>query len=143
MIQPFHSRFQNLHCLVPQPILCFPHPIELLVDNVDAGKVVFAAKAQDLEVEPCGLGKIERQSEGCLRGQSRNLGEAASIFLDLQGWEKRVDQFKLGEWVMPASFKWIILLRAYIKSIRDLSLAVISLPEGNETYFDSMLVRGV
>ncbi|EEF52721.1 beta-fructofuranosidase, putative [Ricinus communis] len=70
-----------------------------------------------------------------------------------QSWEKRIDQFKLGEGVMPASFKvlhkpeknietliadfgesairrvapvdfwWIILLRAYTKSTGDSSLA--------------------
>jgi glycogen debranching enzyme len=75
--------------------------------------------------------------------------------LYLQGWEKRIDCFTLGEGVMPASFKvlhdpfrnvetliadfgesaigrvapvdsgfwWIILLRAYMKSTGDHSLA--------------------
>lgn len=73
--------------------------------------------------------------------------------LQLQSWEKKIDRFKLGEGVMPASFKvlhdsnrktdtiladfgesaigrvapvdsgfwWIILLRAYTRSVRQLS----------------------
>ncbi|GAV68120.1 Glyco_hydro_100 domain-containing protein [Cephalotus follicularis] len=76
--------------------------------------------------------------------------------LHLQGWEKRIDNFTLGEGVMPASFKvlygeketlvadfggsaigrvapvdsgfwWIILLRSYTKRTRDYALE--SLPE--------------
>ncbi|KAI6702620.1 hypothetical protein NL676_011756 [Syzygium grande] len=66
--------------------------------------------------------------------------------LHLQGWEKRIDNFTLGEGVMPASFKerlvadfggsaigrvapvdsgfwWIILLRSYTKCTHDYSLA--------------------
>ncbi|KAL0437947.1 UNVERIFIED_CONTAM: Alkaline/neutral invertase CINV2 [Sesamum latifolium] len=39
--------------------------------------------------------------------------------LQLQGWEKRVDRFKL----VDSGFWWIILLRAYTKSTGDLSLA--------------------
>ncbi|KAB8455104.1 hypothetical protein FH972_025257 [Carpinus fangiana] len=59
LVQALHPSFQYLHRFGSEFFPGLLDESELLVDDVDAGEVIFLAKGQDLGVELGGLGEIE------------------------------------------------------------------------------------